>query len=122
MVEIISSSPGELQPVFDAMLERATRICEATFGNLFLREGQVAPYRRGNRRTRSTLRSGSEILPLILPKTLAFRWSASSRTKEVAHVPDIRTDNKLCGPECPCNCAGRYRGRADVRVRANAEG
>ena len=39
MLKVISSSPGELQPVFEAMLENATHLCEAKFGNLFLREG-----------------------------------------------------------------------------------
>ena len=38
---IISSSPGELEPVFQTMLENATRLCEAKFGNLWLREGDV---------------------------------------------------------------------------------
>ncbi len=38
---VISASPSELEPVFDAILENATRICEAQFGNLFLREGDL---------------------------------------------------------------------------------
>src|SRR5262249_5223937 len=38
---VISRSPGELEPVFQAMLENATRICEAKFGNLLLCDGDV---------------------------------------------------------------------------------
>ena len=41
VLRIISSSPGELQPVFDAMLQNATRICEATLGGLFLYKGDA---------------------------------------------------------------------------------
>ena len=41
VLEVISSSPGELEPVFAAMLGSATSICEAKFGNLFLREGDT---------------------------------------------------------------------------------
>jgi GAF domain-containing protein len=39
VLQVISSSPGELQPVFETMLANATRICEAKFGTLTLFEG-----------------------------------------------------------------------------------
>ena len=41
VLKVISSSPGELEPVFEAMLANAVRICGAKFGNLWLREGDA---------------------------------------------------------------------------------
>src|SRR5262249_46893911 len=38
---VISTSPGELEPVFEAMLANATRLCEAKFGTLLLRDGDA---------------------------------------------------------------------------------
>jgi GAF domain-containing protein len=39
VLQAISASPGDLEPVFAAMLERAVRICDAKFGTLYLAEG-----------------------------------------------------------------------------------
>ena len=64
VLRVISSSPGELQPVFEALLANAVRICEAKIGTLYLREGdgfrtvatQNAPPAYVEARTRELIR------------------------------------------------------------------
>src|SRR5262249_14381457 len=41
VLKVVSSSPDELEPVFEAMLQNAVPICGAKFGNLWLREGDA---------------------------------------------------------------------------------
>ena len=54
---VISRSPGDLEPVFQAMLENAVRICEAKFGALFASTASIFTWQRKSVRPRNTSNS-----------------------------------------------------------------
>ena len=88
VLKVISASPGELEAVFNAMLENATRICDAKFGTLYLREGDAfrtvsmhnAPQAFIEQRKRD---------PLIRPRPDVPLGMVAS-TKQVIHVADSK--------------------------------
>ena len=88
VLKVISSSPGELEPVFGALLENATRICEAQFGNLSLYNGEtfqnVALH---NPPGGYSERGLGEVIRPHAESGLAY----VARTKQIAHIDDIRT-------------------------------
>jgi two-component system, NtrC family, sensor kinase len=87
---VISSSPGNLKPVFQAMLENATRVCDAKFGILWLREADgfrsvalhnLPPAYAEQRQREPVIRPG--------PGTGLHRVVKS---KQVSHVADARAE------------------------------
>jgi signal transduction histidine kinase len=88
---VISSAPGELVPVFNTMLENATRLCEAgSEGALILREGSdlrfVARYNASAALLEQTKRE-----PIFRPGP-ASGLGRSIRLKQVVQVPDLLND------------------------------
>ena len=92
VLHIISSSPGELGPVFEAMLDNAVRICEAKFGNLFLYEAgafQIASAKNAPAAFVEQLRHDSKLVVDQKPNVPLARLA---RTKQVIHIADLTYD------------------------------
>ena len=91
VLQVVSSSPGELEAVFAAMLASATRICEAEFGNLFLREGETfrAVAWHGDRKYVENWRQEPLIIKTDLPHIPLGRLA---ETKQRVHVADLRQE------------------------------
>jgi GAF domain-containing protein len=86
VLQVINSSPGDLTPVFDAMLEKATRLCEATYGQLATYDGEFfrfvavhgeAPF------VKEQLARG-----LLSPST-GVTWPRIMRGEDVVHMADV---------------------------------
>jgi signal transduction histidine kinase len=90
VLRVISSSPGELEPVFNAMLANATRICEAELGMLWRAEGEGfrAVSLHGVSPALADMRQREKIFH-IDPETPLGRLA---KTKRLVHVADATTD------------------------------
>jgi signal transduction histidine kinase len=91
VLQVISSSPGELGPVFEAMLQNATRLCEASCGTLALYDGDAfrlvalhgAPSAFSEQRHRHpVIDPGHHLVRLI-------------ETKKLVHIADVSADQAL---------------------------
>jgi GAF domain-containing protein len=90
VLQVISSSPGELEPVFDTMLANATRLCEATHGNIWRFDGKQlhAVAVRGDAGFVEWLRQHNPVPPI--PGSAAQRIVRGER---IVHVTDRREED-----------------------------
>jgi two-component system, NtrC family, sensor kinase len=102
VLQVISSSPSDLEPVFASMLENAVRICNATFGNIYRWDGEAlhllaahnTPPAFAEARKRSPLYPG--------PNSPAGRMVA---TKAVVHVADRAAERAYIEQRDPATVA-----------------
>ncbi|MGC1918008.1 MAG: GAF domain-containing protein [Pseudolabrys sp.] len=100
VLKVISSSPGDLEPVFNAMLANATRICEATFGHLWLFEGNAfrAVAVHGTQGFVDHMRHH----PIVdLQNSPGIPLDRLARTRELVHIPDLRADDSYIRKATP---------------------
>ena len=76
VLKVISSSAGDLQPVFDAMLVSATRLCQASYGTMWLHESD------------GQMRVGA--LHGTLPKAFRDKWRVGTLFRPSPYVPTAR--------------------------------
>ena len=104
VLQVISSSPGDLEPVFATMLEKAARICDAKFGNIYRWDGDAlhlmasynTPAAFAEARRRSPIRPGC-------PGTPSGRMLA---TKVAVHVADLAAEEGYTERRDPAFVAG----------------
>jgi signal transduction histidine kinase len=103
VLRIISSSPGDLQPVFSAILESAALLCDASFGNFYRRDGDdlplVATYNTPVAFVEARSRS-----PLGLKQNNPIGDMLAAKT--VLHVDDLAADERYTKQRDPTIVAG----------------
>jgi GAF domain-containing protein len=88
VLQVISGSPGKLEPVFATMLEKAVRICDAGFGSMALREGDG--FRRVCMHNAPPQFVQFHEKEPLFDATVSRSVSQVVATKQVLHIADLR--------------------------------
>jgi two-component system NtrC family sensor kinase len=90
VLRVISSSPGELEPVFQAMLENAVRICEAKFGVLYLNEGDA--FRVAAMRNAPAAFAEFRRREPVLRPSPRIALGRAAAMKQTVHITDVQAE------------------------------
>jgi GAF domain-containing protein len=104
VLQVINSSSGDLAPVFDAILEKALRLCEADFGTLFIRDGDQF---RGVATRNLPPALAVFVQAPFEPSATGF-FKRAAKGQDVAHIPDLSI--------ATAHISGDPRGRALVEL------
>jgi signal transduction histidine kinase len=121
ILRVIASSPTDVQPVFDAIAESATRLCDAAFSGVFRFDGERIHFVAHAGLGAEELAAARAIFPMLaraggtgLPRVVLHRT--------VVHIPDVRTDPEwqASAPSRSLNPLAGYRTFLAVPLISNA--
>src|SRR6516164_1551317 len=115
VLRVISSSPGELEPVFQAMMENAVRICDAKFGTLFRFDGKMFNFAADVGSTPEFVEFERRRGPF--QPTPGSHLERVMRTKRVSHTADYAAE----GVASPPMTLGGARSTVDVPMLKDNE-
>ena len=114
VLQVISSSPGDLQPVFAAMLEKAVRICDVTFGDVFsLDDGNIRLVASHNTPV-AFVEALKQFAPIARPLTSFGKRLIA--TKSAIQIADLAADEDYIERNPPVVAAVELGGARTVLV------
>jgi GAF domain-containing protein/DNA-binding response OmpR family regulator/HAMP domain-containing protein len=93
VLEVISSSPTNAQPVFDMIAESATRLCNAQFSSVFQFDGQLLHLVGLYGVSAEGIEAYSKTFPIAADRGTAI--GRAILTHAVSHIPDVRADSEF---------------------------
>jgi hypothetical protein len=81
ILDVISRSPTELQPVFDAIAERAVRLCDALFGSVYRFDGELIHMVADSNYPLEALEASRQLFPTRASRGLFGREHRSLRSE-----------------------------------------
>jgi GAF domain-containing protein len=107
ILQVISRSPTEVQPVFETIVRNAVRLCGAVHGGVYRFDGQLVHSVAHDGYTPEELESWRKTWPR--PATAASIACQAIRTKTLVRIADIETAPELSGlnPEARANLRSR---------------
>ena len=115
ILRVISRSPTDIQPVFDAIAQAAMRLCEGDFSSVARYDGELMHLAAHAHVTSEALEAIRRIYPM--PPNRATVVGRAVLQRAVVHLPDVQAD-----AEYPQPLAAAFRGRSALAVPMLREG
>jgi len=118
ILRVISRSPTDVQPVFDAIAESSVRLCSADYGSANRLEGDVIHLVAQHGQTAHWLEAASRLFPHPLTRDLITGGAMLDR--QVVHVADIQSDARFPASQALARTMG-YRTALSVPMLRDSE-